>query len=131
MVKNSIEIPKISKEIDNMNQESRYPKYKSFESTYFREMEYIYYNFIMKLPEIFDKVLIVSIFNYVIEMRGKIVISVILFSISIIAFSIYIIFFFTKSLIHLLSISRCILKIVPTFVINKTPELEEWIENKY
>ena len=32
---------------------------------------------------------------------------------------------------HLLSVSRCILKIIPTIVIYNTPELESWIENKY
>ena len=43
----------------------------------------------------------------------------------------YIALCFVKQLIHLISVSRCILKIVTTIVINNTPELENWIENKY
>jgi hypothetical protein len=43
----------------------------------------------------------------------------------------YMAFCFVNKLIHLLSVSRCILKIIPTTVINNTQELENWIENKY
>ena len=38
---------------------------------------------------------------------------------------------FIKKLIHHLSVSRIILKIIPTSVIINTQELESWIENKY
>ena len=38
---------------------------------------------------------------------------------------------FIKKLIHYLSISRCIMKIIPTTVIVNTQELEDWIESKY
>ena len=38
---------------------------------------------------------------------------------------------FIKKLIHHLSVSRIILKIIPTSVIISTQELESWIENKY
>ena len=36
-----------------------------------------------------------------------------------------------RRLIHYLSVSRCIMKIIPTSVIINTQELETWIENKY
>ena len=36
-----------------------------------------------------------------------------------------------KKLVHNLSVSRCIIKIIPTSIIISTPELENWIENKY
>ena len=34
-------------------------------------------------------------------------------------------------LVYLLSVSRCVLKIIPSSVIINTPELETWIENKF
>ena len=40
-------------------------------------------------------------------------------------------FFFINKLVHHLSVSRIILKIIPTSVIISTHELETWIENKY
>ena len=46
-------------------------------------------------------------------------------------FSLYIILRFVDTLINLLLISRCIFKIIPTKVINKTKELEDWIDDKY
>ena len=39
--------------------------------------------------------------------------------------------FFVKKLVNYLSVSRCIMKIIPTSVIISTQELETWIENKY
>ena len=48
-----------------------------------------------------------------------------------IIFSFWIGVYGVKRLIHLISISRFILKIIPTIVINNTPELEQWNENKY
>lgn len=48
-----------------------------------------------------------------------------------IVFSIWIGIFVVDRLIHLISMSRCILKIIPTIVINNTPDLQNWIENKY
>ena len=38
---------------------------------------------------------------------------------------------FINELIHHLSVSRIILKIIPTSVIISTQALENWIENKY
>ena len=40
----------------------------------------------------------------------------------------YIAFCFIQKLIYLLGVSRCILKIIPSSVINSTQELENWIE---
>ena len=46
-------------------------------------------------------------------------------------FCLYVIFFYIQNLIHLLLISRCIFKIIPTRVINQTKDLEDWIDDKY
>ena len=43
----------------------------------------------------------------------------------------YLMIFFVKKLVNYLSVSRCIMKIIPTSVIISTQELETWIENKY
>jgi hypothetical protein len=105
--------------------------YKAFESWYYNELEYAYYMFILKLPEVLDGVFNLSLSNYLAGQRQLIISMIVIFAIILLIFSLYIIFIFTGTLIHLLSISRCLIKIVPTGVINNTPELEEWIENKY
>ena len=46
-------------------------------------------------------------------------------------FSLYVLLYYMNSLINLLLISRCIFKIIPTKVINKTKELEDWIDDRY
>ena len=60
-----------------------------------------------------------------------IIIMVVIFAIVIMIFAVYVIFVFIQKLIHLLSVSRCILRIIPTSVITNTNELESWIESKY
>jgi hypothetical protein len=73
----------------------------------------------------------ISLNNYLKKEKILILILIICLGVIIAWFCIYIIVFFVKKLIHLLSVSRCILKIIPTTVINNTPDLEVWIENKY
>jgi PAS domain S-box-containing protein len=105
--------------------------YKPYESRNFMELEYAYNNFILKLPSVLDSIFNLSLSNYLAEQRQLIFSMIVIFSIILLIFSLYIIFIFTGTLIHLLSISRCLVKVVPTGIINKTQELEEWIENKY
>ena len=104
--------------------------YKPYGSRNFMELEYAYYNFIIKLPSVLNSIFNLSLSNYLAEQRKLIFTMIIIFSIILLFFSLYIIFIFTQTLIHLLSISRCLIKVVPTGIINKTQELEEWLENK-
>jgi hypothetical protein len=102
-----------------------------FESNYFKDLEYVFYNFITPISDNFAVVVSESLNNFLLERRQIIVILICVFGMIILIFSAYIAFVFTGKLIHLLSVSRCIFRIIPTNVINNTNELETWLENKF
>ena len=102
-----------------------------FETKNFRDLEYIFYNYITPISDNFSSVVSLSLNDYLLAEKVKIIILISVFAICILLFSFYIAFIFTKKLIHLLSVARVILRIIPTSVINNTQDLETWIENKY
>ena len=111
-----------------------YPPYNKrvlYNSTYFRDMEYIFYHFIYRVGDNFEYVLTKDLDRY---LKNKLVFVATIIVIMGILTVIYCLIFgiiFIKKLIHYLSISRCIMKIIPTTVIVNTQELEDWIESKY
>ena len=102
-----------------------------YESNSFYILEYVFYNYISPVSDNFSEICNKGLLDYLNNKRNIVVFLLIMFSIIIIGLCIYIGFFFVNRLIHLLSVSRCILKIIPTSVINNTQELEMWIESKY
>lgn len=102
-----------------------------FETNYFRDLEYVFYNYITPISDSFANVVSLSLNNYLLKQRTVIIILICVFGVIILIFAGYVAFIFTNKLIHLLSVSRCILRIIPTIVINNTAELETWIETKY
>ena len=102
-----------------------------FQTENFKNLEYIYYNYITPVSDSFMMVISSSLENYLLSVRNNIIILICIFVVSIIIFSYYVAFIYTKKLIHLLSVARVILRIIPTNVIYNTQDLEIWIENKY
>jgi len=102
-----------------------------FETNYFRDMEYAFYNYITPISDNFADVVSNSLNNYLLNWRGIIIILISVFGFIVLLYASYVGFFSTDELIHLLSVSRCIFRIIPTNVITNTAELESWIENKY
>ena len=97
----------------------------------FNQLETIFYKYISPVSDNFARIIKLSLESFLDEKQIVIIILIVVFGVIIIGFSIYIGVFFVDRLIHLLSVSRCILKIIPTTVINSSQELEGWIENKY
>ena len=120
--------------VDNIQKE--YDMYKGnkqnlFNSSYFRQIEYMFYNYIFEVGDNFGEILNNDL-NDFLDYRSVIVIFIA--AISAIVILIYCLIFglfFTRKLVHHLSVSRCIMKIIPTSVIVSTQELEAWIENNY
>jgi hypothetical protein len=102
-----------------------------FETQYFRDLEYVFYNYITPISDSFTNVVSDSLDVFLNHRKTIMIILIFVFGFIILLFSSYIIFFYIHKLIHLLSVSRCILRILPTIVISNTAELETWIENKY
>ena len=117
---------------DQMNiNNTDYNKQQLYNTNYFQQMEEIFYKYIIPVGDIFSKI-VSDDFNLFLK-REKTVITVLVICLAIIMFlyCLYLGIFFIRKLIHYLSVSRCIMKIIPTSVIISTQELETWIENKY
>ena len=101
-----------------------------FEIDQFKSLEYIYYNFVIPISDNFASISLESLNDYLSNNRMIAIILCLLFGFLTLMFSLYITFVLTGNLIHFLSISRCVLRIIPTTVITNTKELENWLENK-
>ena len=102
-----------------------------FELDYFKNLEKIFYKYIVPVSDNFASICISSLSSYLKYKRNIVILLTILFCVMVIFLCLYISFYFVKKLIRLLRVSRSILKIIPVFVINNTQELEILIENKY
>ena len=102
-----------------------------YESESFKDLETVFYKYIAPVSDNFSKICISSLSSYLKKKKNIVVLLIVIFCIMVILLCLYMAFCFVNKLIHLLSVSRCILKIIPTTVINNTQELENWIENKY
>ena len=108
-----------------------YYKEKLYNTNYFQQMEEIFYKYIRPVGDIFAQI-VNDDFDLFLK-REKTIITILVICLTIIMFlyCLYLGIFFIRKLIHYLSVSRCIMKIIPTSVIISTQELETWIENKY
>ena len=102
-----------------------------FSGNSFYVAENAFYRYMIKINDNFEIVIKKGLKKHLEEMFDIIVIIMVVFACSIILIGFYIGLFHIKKLIQLLSISHCVVKIIPTNVINNTQELENWIENKY
>ena len=110
---------------------TEYKNYFLYSSTSFNNLEYVFYKYIAPVANNFSSICIKCLLDYLNEKRNIVIALIIIFCILVTIFCSYVGLLFISKLIHLLSVSRCILKIIPTTVINNTQELEMWIESKY
>ena len=99
-----------------------------YETDYFKNLETIYYKFIAPVCDKLSKMYLDSLNGFLKYNRNLVVLLIVFFCMIVNIFCLYISLFFIKKLLQLLSISRFILKIIPTFAIN-IEELEIWIDN--
>jgi hypothetical protein len=113
------------------NVETKDQKFLEFENFNFKELEYFYYNYISKVYPNMENSIENSLLN-MIKINDSFIFSlIILMTIFIFIFAIYIYFIYIKKLIHFLSISRCIFKIISTNMIFDTPKLVAWVESRF
>jgi uncharacterized membrane protein len=110
---------------------SNYDPYIEFQSEYFKKLEYFQKNYFRKIPIKFIDIFNKSEIEYSNKMKKLITTIIIFMVICLWGFCLYIMIFYIQKLVHILLISRCIFKIIPTKVINQTKELEDWIDDKY
>ena len=117
-------------ELSLMNN-SNYDFYHEFQREQFKRLEYLQTHYFRYHPMKFIEIFHSSEQEYSLQMKKLITTIIILMVICLWVFCIYIMVFYIKKLVHILLISRCIFKIIPTKVINQTKELEDWIDDKY
>ena len=113
------------------NSQRNFVNYLLYETDSFSLLETVFYKYIIQISDNFSEICIQNLLSYLDNKKEFVIILVIILSTILIGLCVYIELYFVAKLIHLLSVSRCILKIIPTTVINNTPELESWIESKY
>ena len=102
-----------------------------FNTSYFNQMEEIFYKYIIPVGDNFANLVNNDLDNYLSEKKILVMLLVFVLGIIMIIYALIFGVIFINQLIHYLSVSRCIMKIIPTSVIISTQELETWIENKY
>ena len=122
----------IKKEFEmNKNENINYTEIQLFSSTHFRNIEHIFYNYICPVADIFKAMLLSEVYSYLdgqsISVKFLVITAGVLDVLYCLIFGIIII----KKLINYLTISGCIMKVIPISAILTTQELETWIENKY
>ena len=116
----------------NLNAENKdYSSFYEFSTDNYGELEYINKKYFHKIIDIYCDVIEKSRKEYGSQEEGNIKIIIIMMIIFLWIFCLYVIFIYVNNLVHLLLISRCIFKIIPTRVINQTKDLEDWIDDKY
>ena len=108
-----------------------YMRFQLFNTSYFNQMEEIFYKYIIPVGDIFANLVNDDLDNYLSERKILVLILVCVLGTIMIIYSLIFGIIFINQLIHYLSVSRCIMKIIPTSVIISTQDLETWIENKY
>ena len=102
-----------------------------FNTTSFQDLETIFYKYIAPVSDNFAELCKISLKRYLNEKKQIVFSLIIVYVLIITIICLYIFFNFIRRLIHLLSVSRCVIRIIPTTVIINTQELESWIESKY
>ena len=110
---------------------SDYNSFYEFSTDNYGELEYISMEYFHKIIDKYCEVIEQSREEYGAQEEGRIKIVIIFMIIFLWMFCLYVIFIYVNNLVHLLLISRCIFKIIPTRVINQTKDLEDWIDDKY
>ena len=115
----------------NKQYNQQFLPYEMYDNDNFYIIEKVFYNYLIYISDNFSLVIQRGFEENVEKLIHLLTTIMIVFGICIFITAIYIGVIYVKTLVHLLSVSRCILKIIPTVIISSTPELESWIEASY
>ena len=115
----------------NLNNNNKYFRQMLFNDTDYQEIEYLFFNYIFTVAQIFEDTVKSSLDDYIKDNKLLLVIILFVFCITMTFYNIIYLILFIPKLIYLINVSRGIIKIIPTSVIVNTPELQSYIGNKY
>ena len=102
-----------------------------YNTSIFRQIEYMHYKYVFDVGDNLEDAVITGLNTYLFQKKIFIIIFIGLLGLVISFYCVVFGFILINGLVHHLSVSRCIMKIIPTSVIISTQELETWIENRY
>ena len=115
-------------------EKSKYDNYERqnmFNNDLYKDIEYLFFNYIYSVETIFENTVKSSLDDYIKKNKIFLIILLVVFCVTMIIYNITYIVILTPKLVHLMNISRGVIKIIPTSVIMNTPELQTLIGNKY
>ena len=110
---------------------NKYFRQLIFNDTNFQMIENIFYKYIVTVDDILSDVIKNSMNSYLKYKKYLFLVLAFCLVFIIVSYNILFLAIFVPKLVYLLTVSRCVLKIIPTSIIMSTPDLETWIENKY
>jgi CO dehydrogenase/acetyl-CoA synthase delta subunit len=125
------ELGNIWREYELKKDSENYTSFNEFSSSSYSLLEYINNEYLSKIINIYCDIIEKSNSEFGESIKNNIRSITVVMIIILWLICLYVIFFYINNLIHLLLISRCIFKIIPTRVINQTKDLEDWIDDKY
>jgi len=102
-----------------------------FNESNFQNIEYIFYNYIFSVGDFFADIITTNLDEYLRMKKRILILLVCCLALALILYCLIFMTVYIPKLTHFLSVSRSVMKIIPTSMIMITPELENWIENKY
>ena len=102
-----------------------------FNESNFQNIEYIFYNYIFSVGDFFADIIKTNLDEYLVMKKRILILLVCCLALTLILYCLIFMSIYIPRLVHFLSVSRSVMKIIPTSIIMITPELENWIENKY
>ena len=121
----------IRKEDEIISKSRNYSKKTLFESDYYGQIDTIFFRYFLTVETNFVDCIEYDLDKFLNSFYLTSLLLLGSFGLIIIVYYILSRIFLIRNLIHNLSISRMIMKIIPTSIIINTPELETWIESKY
>ena len=112
----------------NLNNNISYNIKNTFGSSTFTTLEESFYLYLIPVTDRMNKAILKSMHSMVKSEKNKIIIIIIIFNIGVLIFILYVKYGFMRTFEYLLSISKCIIKIIPSSMISSNQDLENWLE---
>ena len=113
------------------SKDDNYESQNMFSNDLYKDIEYLFFNYVYSVESIFENTVKSSLDDYIKKNKFFLIILLVVFCLTMIIYNITYIVILTPKLVHLMNISRGVIKIIPTSVIMNTPELQTLIGSKY
>ena len=100
----------------------------TFGSYTFSTLEESFYSYLLPVTNRMNNAILKSMHTMVKSEKNKIIIIIIFFNIGVLIFILYVKYGFMRTFEYLLSISKCVIKIIPSSMISSNQDLENWLE---